>query len=236
MRVSGAVLNISSNDLAVVLNTVNQAKAALRKMQQDSGSTGDTLSKGAAGKQAADNASPLDTPSAPAKSTDFSTTQEEREIEQVILQLQQREKQVIAHEQAHKSVGGQYAGAATYSYTKGPDDKNYITGGEVSIDVSDESTPQKTIPKMEQVRAAALAPVDPSAQDMSVASTATQKEQNAKLQIFTEQMEAAKQAEAERISKAGGASKGASSESSLSTAYGAATSPASGGSALSVYA
>ena len=159
--------------------------------------------------------------------------------------LQQREKAVIAHEQAHKAVGGQYVGPATYTYTEGPDKKNYISGGEVSIDVSDASTPQKTIPKMQQVRAAALAPMDPSAQDMSVAATATQKEADAQREVYAEQMEAAQQAEAGQkgnstamASTSSARDKNMNASSAiLSSIYGGASpSSTSAGGSVSVYA
>ena len=47
-------------------------------------------------------------------------------------------------------------------------------GGEVSIDTSPiPGDPQATLKKMRQVRAAALAPADPSPQDLKVASQAS---------------------------------------------------------------
>ncbi len=87
------------------------------------------------------------------------------------------------HEMAHKAVGGQYAGAVHYSYTQGPDGRNYITGGEVSIDVSPEADPEETIRKMQIVRAAALAPADPSPQDLAVAQRATALEMKTRMEL-----------------------------------------------------
>ncbi|MGC8677083.1 MAG: putative metalloprotease CJM1_0395 family protein [Hydrogenobaculum sp.] len=57
-------------------------------------------------------------------------------------------------------------------YVVGPNSKKYAVGGDVSIDVSPGPTPQDTIRKMERVIKAALAPVDPSAQDRAVAAQA----------------------------------------------------------------
>jgi hypothetical protein len=108
--------------------------------------------------------------------------------------LKQRDQEVRRHEAAHAAAGGQYAGAPTFSYTKGPDGKQYAVGGEVSIDVSPGSTPEETIRKADQVRAAALAPADPSGQDRAVAAAATQM----KLQA---QAEAAKQRQDEQQGK-----------------------------------
>ena len=86
----------------------------------------------------------------------------------MIEDLKMRDREVKAHEQAHKSVGGQYTGAISYSYQAGPDGKRYAVGGEVPIDVSPVSgDPQATMTKMTIVRAAATAPAEPSAQDQS---------------------------------------------------------------------
>ncbi|MBF0456967.1 MAG: hypothetical protein HQK99_03630 [Nitrospirae bacterium] len=101
--------------------------------------------------------------------------------------LKQREQHVINHEMAHESVGGRYAGAPTYTYTKGPDGKSYISGGEVSIDVSKAKTPEETVAKMRQVRASALAPSDPSPQDEDVAQKASQIEAEAEQEIARKQ-------------------------------------------------
>lgn len=91
----------------------------------------------------------------------------------IVEELKARDLEVRAHEQAHKSVGGQYTGAISFSYQSGPDGKRYAVGGEVPIDVSPVAgDPQATITKMTVVRAAATAPVQPSAQDQMVAAQA----------------------------------------------------------------
>lgn len=96
---------------------------------------------------------------------------EQRQIQR----LAERDAEVKAHERAHKSVAGQYAGAVSYQYQQGPDGKRYAVGGEVSIDVSPVSgDPEATIDKMVIVRAAALAPAEPSPQDRRVAALASQ--------------------------------------------------------------
>ena len=106
--------------------------------------------------------------------------EEQRRIEREVQGMKQTETKVIAHEQAHKSAGGQYAGGISYDKSSGPDGKQYIVGGEVSIDMSSEDTPQKTIAKMQTVRRAALAPADPSGQDRAVAAAAAGKEASAR--------------------------------------------------------
>ena len=114
---------------------------------------------------------------------------EEQKVRMAVERLKRIEARVIAHEMAHKVVGGQYAGAVRYEYTRGPDGRLYITGGEVSIDVSEEPTPEETIQKMEIVRRAALAPADPSPQDLAVAQTATIKEMRARLELWRRKFE-----------------------------------------------
>ena len=95
--------------------------------------------------------------------------------EQVINELQRRDKEVRAHELAHAAVGGSFTGAPNYSFETGPDGQRYAVGGEVSVDLSTVAgNPTATIAKMQKVHAAALAPANPSAQDTKVAANALQ--------------------------------------------------------------
>ncbi len=110
---------------------------------------------------------------------------EQREIEE----LERRDAEVRAHEQAHAATGGQYASAPQYEFETGPDGRRYAVGGQVSIDISEESTPEQTIRKMQQVRAAALAPVEPSPQDLQVAAEATQKAFEARVELAEDNRE-----------------------------------------------
>jgi len=88
--------------------------------------------------------------------------------------LRKIDREVKAHEQAHKNVGGRYAGSASFSYVVGPDGKRYAVGGEVPIDSSPvKNNPAATIAKMTIVAAAALAPAKPSGQDRRVAAQAS---------------------------------------------------------------
>lgn len=91
-----------------------------------------------------------------------------------IAELKDRDAEVKAHEQAHAAVGGQLASAPTYSYQTGPDGRKYAVGGEVQIDISPvPGDPNATIIKMQQVKAAALAPAEPSGADRQVAAEAS---------------------------------------------------------------
>ncbi len=120
--------------------------------------------------------------------------QEQRAEQQEIAELKQRDAEVRSHEQAHAAAGGQYASAPKYEYERGPDGRRYVVDGEVSIDISEESTPEETIRKAQQVKAAALAPAEPSAQDLRVANEATQIALEARSEIAQQRAEEAQQA------------------------------------------
>lgn len=118
------------------------------------------------------------------------TTEEEAESGQlsedeqkVIRELQARDTEVRAHEAAHASAAGGLGGSASFSYTTGPDGRQYAVGGEVPIDMSSGSTPQETISRAQTIRAAALAPADPSGQDYAVAAAASQMESDARVEV-----------------------------------------------------
>jgi hypothetical protein len=89
-----------------------------------------------------------------------------------VAKLKTRDAQVRAHEAAHlAAAGGLAQGGATYSYQRGPDGRSYAVGGEVSIDTgSVGDDPEAARAKALRVVAAALAPADPSGQDLAVAS------------------------------------------------------------------
>jgi len=102
-----------------------------------------------------------------------------------VARLRETDRAVRQHEQAHLAAGaGLVTGGPTYSYTTGPDGKRYAVGGEVSIDVSPGRTPEATIAKAQQVRAAALAPADPSGKDRQVAVAAARLEAEARAELL----------------------------------------------------
>lgn len=90
--------------------------------------------------------------------------------------LKARDREVRAHEAAHRAAAGMYArGATSFTYQRGPDGGSYAVGGEVSIDVSPvQGDAHATAQKARQIQAAALAPAQPSGQDMAVAAQAAQ--------------------------------------------------------------
>ncbi|MEM6679645.1 MAG: putative metalloprotease CJM1_0395 family protein [Pseudomonadota bacterium] len=92
---------------------------------------------------------------------------------EAIARLAARDREVRAHEQAHARVGGPFAGQPSYTYQTGPDGKRYAIGGSVPIDLSPiPGDPEATVAKMRTVKAAALAPAEPSAADRRVAALA----------------------------------------------------------------
>jgi hypothetical protein len=116
-----------------------------------------------------------------------------RETEAAVRELKRIEQEVIAHEAAHQAAGGSLTGAATYSYTQGPDGRSFITGGEVSIHIPASSDPEKTLRDMEQVQRAALAPGSPSGQDLSVAGKAAAAAAQARQELAAKTRESGKE-------------------------------------------
>ena len=110
------------------------------------------------------------------------------EQQSVIVQLKARDREVREHEQAHIAAsGGLSVSGPVYSYQKGPDGQHYAVGGEVQIDTSPGRDPAETISKAQRIRAAALAPAEPSGQDRMVAQAASRMEQEARQQLRVEQ-------------------------------------------------
>lgn len=102
------------------------------------------------------------------------TSKDDYAEKQIIRNLESRDKEVRNHERAHASVGGAFTGSPSYSFEIGPNGKKYAVGGEVSVDVTPVAgNPKETIAKMKKIQAAALAPANPSAQDVRVAATAS---------------------------------------------------------------
>jgi hypothetical protein len=98
-------------------------------------------------------------------------------------QLASRDREVRAHELAHKAAAGSYGGAIRFEYQRGPDGNRYAVGGEVDIDTSPESSPEATLAKARTIQRAANAPAQPSDQDRAVAAQAVQMVQQALQQI-----------------------------------------------------
>lgn len=149
----------------------------------------------------------------------------EQAVQQQLQKLQSRDTEVRAHEAAHVAAGGQYVTSGpTYTYQRGPNGRFYAIGGEVGLDVSAiPANPQATLDKAEVIQRAALAPAQPSPQDLQVAANAARLASKARIDIAIQQRE---QQQAERVQKedknavAGGKP---DSNSRLDNTYGSAT-------------
>lgn len=119
--------------------------------------------------------------------TDIGLTPEE---EVQVDKLKERDREVRTHEQAHATVGGQYAGAPSYDYETGPDNQQYAVAGEVKIDTAPVAgDPAATIAKMDVVIKAAMAPAEPSSADRAVAAQAAQKRTEAQAELTAQKTE-----------------------------------------------
>lgn len=112
-----------------------------------------------------------------------------RRLEPRIRELEKMDRLVREHEQIHKAVAGQYAGEITYRYVTGPDGKRYAVGGSTPISAPRCRQPEDTIRVMRKVRQAAMAPGDPSPEDLRVARMATMMEMEARAEIRRESAE-----------------------------------------------
>ncbi|MCX7946046.1 MAG: hypothetical protein N2557_03635 [Hydrogenophilus sp.] len=107
------------------------------------------------------------------------------ERERKVARLREIDREVRAHEMAHVAAGGDLVTrGAQFNTVRGPDGKQYAVGGDVQIDVSPGRTPEETIAKAERIRRAALAPANPSPQDLKVAAKATQMAMAARMELI----------------------------------------------------
>jgi hypothetical protein len=111
------------------------------------------------------------------------TQEEQAEVRE----LQKRDREVRAHEAAHRAAAGGLASGGNYSYTRGPDGRSYAVAGEVSIRMPATDNPRERVIQAETVRRAALAPADPSPQDRQVAAQASAMAAQARGEIQAEQ-------------------------------------------------
>lgn len=113
--------------------------------------------------------------------------QEQRQLEA----LKARDREVRAHEAAHlAAAGGLARSGPSFTFQRGPDGRSYAVGGEVSIDVSPGRSPEETIAKAARIRAAALAPSDPSGQDLNVAAQAGRLAAQARIELAAQRIRA----------------------------------------------
>jgi hypothetical protein len=105
-----------------------------------------------------------------------------------IEKLKATDRKVRQHEQAHVAAGGDLVTSGpNYGYVQGPDGQRYAVSGEVGIDTSPGRTPEETLRRAARIRAAALAPADPSPQDRNVAAQAARMQMQAAQEIAMRQ-------------------------------------------------
>jgi hypothetical protein len=105
----------------------------------------------------------------------------------IVSELQRIDRQVRAHEQAHLAAAGGLSRGVSFHFATGPDGRRYAVGGEVRLDTAPvEGDPQATVRNARQIRAAANAPANPSAQDRAVAAQASAMEAQARQELFAQ--------------------------------------------------
>lgn len=145
-----------------------------------------------AGAQAPDDGSSATAPQRPGGTSGSKGAQLSEADQQRVRELQQRDREVRAHELAHVAAGaGLILRGASFTYETGPDGQRYAIGGEVTIDTSPGKTAEETLSKASRIKAAALAPADPSPQDMQVAGKADMMASDARAELAQQSRESA---------------------------------------------
>ena len=99
----------------------------------------------------------------------------------IVQEMRQTDQRVRAHEQAHASAG---AHNVRYEYETGPDGRQYAVAGTADIEIfAPADDPAAKIAQAQKMRAAALAPADPSGQDLAVAAKASSVESAARKEM-----------------------------------------------------
>ncbi|GJM44677.1 MAG: hypothetical protein DHS20C21_15190 [Gemmatimonadota bacterium] len=203
MRVEGtSPASISILQKALAASTRNVGRPAPPSDLQETGSAFRSAPSAAAESKAPDRvrispearalaqAAEESTPAADSNPLQLSAEEQDQ-----VRELQTRDTEVRAHEHAHASAGGALAGSPSFTFQTGPDGRQYAVGGEVPISVSSGATPEETLRNAAQVRAAALAPSEPSSADRSVAAAATSLEMQARQEMAQQKIEAERETE-----------------------------------------
>ena len=116
--------------------------------------------------------------------SDALLTQEEQAV---VDELQTTDQKVRTHEQAHAAAGGH---TVRDEYEMGPDGRQYAVAGTTDIETSAAGNdPEGKAAQARKVRNAALAPADPSGQDLVVAAKATRLEMDAQREKANAELE-----------------------------------------------
>ncbi len=181
-----AVFDAGNPDSTPEVFTQQAAVTSQGESDAEESNAGDTTTDSSAEGAVEVSGESTDTP----KSTNASELDEEDQAKVEV--LKKRDREVRTHEQAHKSAGGQHAGAIHFETQRGPDGQSYAVGGHVNIDVSPVADdPHATLAKMQQVMRAALAPADPSSADRAVAAKASSQAAEARQELSAQASSAA---------------------------------------------
>jgi hypothetical protein len=111
--------------------------------------------------------------------------------EQAVQELQQRDRDVRAHEHAQAAAAGSLASSPTFTYQVGPDGRLYAVSGDVKIDTTPVAgDPAATLRKAQQIEQAAFAPGDPSPEDRRAAVMASVMASRARQELARQKEEA----------------------------------------------
>lgn len=168
----------------VVIRLSPQARKALDAPQPESVATPTNPDEAKPGEAKPGEVKPGEAKPGEAKPGEAASGQKELTAEDrdTVRKLQARDAEVRQHEAAHMAAAGGHGSGASYDYQTGPDGRRYAVGGEVQVSIPSGGSPEEMIRNAQTMRAAALAPADPSSQDMAVASQAAQMEAQARQQ------------------------------------------------------
>lgn len=98
------------------------------------------------------------------------------------------EKSIINHEKMHMMIGGNLAGSPSFIYTTGPDGRRYVSGGQVNLKMPSGGTLTSLLRNLKRIKSAATAVSNPSAADISTASSAATLEASVNREIALSKM------------------------------------------------
>lgn len=185
------------------VSAVSASAVSARAIPARAAATNSTAANPAAASPEAANPAAADAERPAAAATN---PEADQAIRAQVLKLQARDREVRAHEQAHLAAAGRFATSGpSFTFQTGPDGRRYAVGGEVGIDTSPvPDDPEATIAKAQQIRAAALAPAQPSSQDLAVAAKASSMEQRARVELARAERDSGYTANGQRDTRANG--------------------------------
>ena len=107
-----------------------------------------------------------------------------------VAQMEQRDREVRAAQQAHAAAVGTLGSGPTFTYKVGPDGRLYAVSGEVKIDTTPvPGDPEATLRKARQIQELAFSPGDSSPEDRRAAAMAAALAARARQELARQQSE-----------------------------------------------